>query len=50
MTDESQAMTIRLPSPLYERLRKAAFGQHVPMSRIIVAALEKELGAREGRP
>lgn len=40
-------MTIRLPSPLYEQLRKAAFEQRVPMTRIIVTALEKQLGAQE---
>lgn len=37
-------MTIRLPLPLYEQLRKAAFEQRMPMSRIIITALEKQLG------
>ena len=40
-------MTIRLPEPLYERLRREAFERHVPMNALIVDALEKLLaGAR----
>jgi len=39
-----QAMTIRIPDALYERLRKAAFDQRIPMIRIITTALTRELG------
>jgi len=39
-----QAMTIRLPADLYERLRREAFEQRVSMTALIVRALDKDLG------
>jgi predicted DNA-binding protein len=44
MTQDVQALTIRLPAPLHERLRRAAFDARVPMSQIVITAIEKELG------
>lgn len=43
MTEDTQAMTVRLPQPLYERLRRTAFEQRVPMSQLVITAIEKEL-------
>jgi hypothetical protein len=42
MTEETQAITVRLPSPLYEWLRRAAFDRRIPMSQIVITAVEKE--------
>ncbi len=36
---DEKAMTLRLPEALYERLRKEAFDQRVPMSEIVRDAL-----------
>jgi predicted transcriptional regulator len=44
MTEDTQAMTIRLPAELHERLRRAAFETRVPMSQIVITAIKKELG------
>jgi hypothetical protein len=32
---DTQAITVRLPRPLYEQIRKAAFEQHASMTAII---------------
>jgi hypothetical protein len=41
--EEVRPVTIRFPVPVYEQLRKAAFDQRTPMTRIVIAAVEKEL-------
>jgi hypothetical protein len=41
--EEVQPITIRFPVAVYEQLRKAAFDQRTPMTRIVIAAVEKEL-------
>lgn len=38
MTD-TQAMTVRLPTPLYELLRKMAYEQHVSMNALLAHAI-----------
>ena len=44
MTDaDTQALSIRLPRDLYERLRKAAFDHREPMNSIIARGTEHEL-------
>lgn len=40
---EVRPVTIRFPAAIYEQLRKAAFDQRIPMNRIVIAAVEKEL-------
>jgi hypothetical protein len=40
-------MTVRLPDPLYERLRTAAFVRHKHMSEILVEAVEAKLAELE---
>lgn len=45
--DDLQAMTVRLPRPLYEWLRRTAFERHVSMSQIIIAAIEHEKTEQE---
>ncbi len=42
MTEDTQAITVRLPGPLYEWLRRAAFDRRIPMSQIVITAVEKE--------
>ena len=42
--DDTQPFLARLPAPLYEQLRRAAFERRIAMNRIVVAAIEKELG------
>jgi predicted DNA-binding protein len=43
--DETQALSIRLPKDLYERLRRAAFEQREPMNAIITRGVERELAS-----
>jgi len=43
MEEKVQALTVRLPEPLHERLRRAAFETRVPMNQIVITAIEKEL-------
>lgn len=43
MTMETQAMTVRLPQELYERLRREAFEKRVSQNSIIIDAIEKRL-------
>jgi hypothetical protein len=45
--DETRQLPLRLPAPLYEQLRRAAFDARIPMNQIVIAALEKELGNEE---
>ena len=37
-----QSFTIRIPKDLYEKLRKAAFDQHVSMNAIIIEAIRAQ--------
>jgi hypothetical protein len=37
--EDTQATTIRLPVPLYQRLRRQAFETNIPMNQIIIAAI-----------
>ena len=41
----AQALTIRLPHDLYEKLRREAFEQHTSMNALIVEAIRKALRA-----
>ena len=43
MTEDTQALSIRLSRDLYERLRKAAFDHREPMNSIIARGTETEL-------
>jgi hypothetical protein len=40
---DSHAMTIRLPGPVYEALRREAFDRRVPMTEIITEALQAHM-------
>lgn len=42
MTEDTQAMTVRIPKPVYEWLRRTAFDRHIPMNQIVITAIEKE--------
>lgn len=44
MTEDQQAITIRLPRPLHDQLRRRAFETRKPMSQIVIAAIAKDLG------
>ena len=44
-TDDTQAMSIRLPKDLYEKLRRAAFDTRESMNAIIARGVERELGS-----
>ena len=39
---DTQAITVRLPEDLYEKLRKAAFDQRTSMSALIIAAIREQ--------
>jgi hypothetical protein len=43
MAEDEQAMTVRLPKPLYEQLRRAAYEAHKPMSQIVITAINAAL-------
>jgi predicted DNA-binding protein len=43
MTEDVQALTVRLPKPVHEKLRRVAFETRKPMNEIVVTAVEKEL-------
>ena len=49
MTGDVQPLTIRLPAPLYEKLRKRAFDQRIPMNQLVIDALEKTEKDNENR-
>jgi hypothetical protein len=36
---DTQAITVRLPKPLYEQVRKMAFEQHVSMNALLAHAI-----------
>lgn len=36
---DTQALTVRLPPDLYDKLRKAAFDQHTSMNALIIEAI-----------
>jgi predicted HicB family RNase H-like nuclease len=40
--EDSHAFTIRLPTDLYEKLRKAAFDQHTSMNALIIEAIRRQ--------
>lgn len=37
-----QALTIRLPQDIYEKLRQTAFDQHTSMNTLIVEAIRRD--------
>lgn len=39
---DTQAITVRLPVDLYEKLRKAAFDQRTSMSALIIEAIRQQ--------
>ncbi len=43
MVEDSHPMTIRLPSALYEELRRAAYERHAPMNEIVTEAVHEHL-------
>jgi predicted transcriptional regulator len=45
--DDTQPMTIRLPKPTHERLRRLAFDARTPMNQIAVAAIEAAIAIME---
>lgn len=47
MAEDTQAISIRFPPALYERLRRAGFDHRVPMNTIVVDAVEHALDAGE---
>jgi predicted transcriptional regulator len=47
MTGDVQPMTIRLPGPTYEKLRRLAFEAHTPMNQIAVAAINAAIAIME---
>lgn len=48
MTEETQAITVRLPGSLYEQLRRVAYETHKPMNKIIIAAVSAEMRKEQG--
>lgn len=46
MTADTQAITVRLPSDVYEALRLEAFEQRTSQALIVIGALEERLGLR----
>lgn len=49
MTDDTQAMSVRLPRDLYEWLRREAFERREHMNAIVIRALDVEL-LDDGQP
>ena len=45
--DDTQALTIRLPKPTHEKLRRLAFEARTPMNQIAVAAIEAAIAIME---
>jgi predicted DNA-binding protein len=45
--DETQALTVRLPKPLHERLRRLAYDTRTPMNQIVIDAIEAEIGVSD---
>lgn len=43
MADDAQAISIRFPRAVYERLRKAAFDRREPMNAIVIRGTEAQL-------
>jgi len=39
---DTQALTVRLPEDLYDKLRKAAFEQHTSMNALIIEAVRAQ--------
>ena len=39
---DTQALTVRLPPDLYDKLRKAAFDQHTSMNALVIAAVRNQ--------
>lgn len=42
VSSETQAITVRLPTDLYETLRKAAFDQRTSMAALVIAAIRAQ--------
>lgn len=47
MTEDTQAISVRFPRALYERLRKAAYERHEPMNTIVLRGTESELDRQD---
>jgi predicted transcriptional regulator len=45
--DDEQAITFRLPKPLWRRLRRVAFDLEVPMNTIATEAIEARVAQLE---
>ncbi len=45
--DDTQALTIRLPKPTHERLRRLAFEARTTMNQIAVAAINTAIAIME---
>jgi predicted transcriptional regulator len=45
--DDTQALTVRLPKSMHERLRRLAFDARTPMNQIAVAAIESAIAIME---
>ena len=45
--DDTQALTIRLPKPVHETLRRLAFEARTPMNQIAIAAIITEIERRK---
>jgi predicted HicB family RNase H-like nuclease len=41
-SEDAQALTIRLPADVYEKLRRAAFDQRTSMNALIIAAVRQQ--------
>ena len=39
-------MTIRVPKPMYEQLRRLAYDAHKPMNEIVVAAINAAISQK----
>jgi hypothetical protein len=48
MAEPRQGLPVKLPLPLYGKLRQRAHDQRESMNSIVVKALEKELGNENG--
>jgi hypothetical protein len=47
MTDDTQPMTIRLPKPMHEQLRRLAFEARESMNDIALAGITAEIARRQ---
>jgi predicted DNA-binding protein len=49
VTAEDHALSVRLPQPLYEQLRRFAFERHIAQAVVIREALERFLSEGDQR-